>query len=61
MKEVEIFNDETGLDEIEDTCEGNELMEEKKEEKYLGDVISRDGEQLKKEKLKLEWQKEKAL
>ena len=46
-KEVEIFNDETGLDEIEDTCEGNELMEEKKEEKYLGDVISRDGKNIK--------------
>jgi hypothetical protein len=42
-KEVEILNDETGVSEIEDTCEGNEVMEEKEEEKYLGGVISRDG------------------
>ena len=31
-KEVEIMNEETGIDEIEDKCEGMEVMEEKDEE-----------------------------
>ena len=44
---LEILNDETGVSEIEDICEGNEVMEEKEEEKYLGDVISRDGKNIK--------------
>ena len=33
--------------EVEDICVGEELMEEKDEEKYLGDVISKDGRNLK--------------
>ena len=32
---------------IEDTCEGEDIMEEKDEERYLGDVISNDGRNLK--------------
>jgi hypothetical protein len=42
-KEVEVVNEETGIDAIEDSCEGVENMEEKDEEKYLGDIISTDG------------------
>ena len=42
-KEVEIKNEETGLEEIEDVHDGEVVMEEKKEEKYLGDIISTDG------------------
>ena len=34
-------------DEVEDICVGEEMMEEKDEEKYLGDVISKDGRNLK--------------
>ena len=32
---------------IEDVFDGEEIMEEKKDERYLGDVISRDGRNLK--------------
>ena len=46
-KEVEIMNEETGIDEIQDKCEGMEVMEEKDEEKYLGDLISTDGRNIK--------------
>jgi hypothetical protein len=46
-KEAEIQNEETGLDEIDDIFEGYEIMEEKMEEKYLGDVISTDGRNIK--------------
>ena len=46
-KEVEIMNEETGIYEIEDKCEGMEVMEEKDEEKYLGDLISTDGRNIK--------------
>ena len=35
------------MDEIDDICEGYEIMEEKMEEKYLGDVISTDGRNIK--------------
>ena len=38
-EEVEVKNDETGITKIEDTFVGEELMEEKDNEKYLGDVI----------------------
>ena len=44
-KEVEDF--ETGIIKIEDSCESEDVMEEKSEEKYLGDVISRDGRNIK--------------
>ena len=46
-KEIEIRNEETGIDEVEDVCQGKEIMEEKTEEKYLGDVISSDGRNIK--------------
>ena len=46
-EEKEIRNEETGNFEIEDVCIGEEEMEEKHEEKYLGDVISKDGRNLK--------------
>ena len=38
---------ETGTIQIEDVCEGEDLMEEKEEEKFLGDVISKDGRNIK--------------
>ena len=46
-KEIEKKNDETGKDEVKDICLGEEVMEEKDEEKYLGDIISKDGRNLK--------------
>ena len=46
-KEIEIRNEETGISEIEDIVEGEEEMEVKMEEKYLGDVISTDGRNIK--------------
>ena len=46
-EEVEVKNDETGITQIEDTFVGEELMEEKDDEKYLGDVISNNGWNLK--------------
>ena len=46
-KEVEIKNDEFGIDDILDVCDGEEMMEDKQEEKYLGDVISTDGRNIK--------------
>ena len=42
-EEVQIVNDETGLSGIEDRYQGKHIMEEPTEEKYLGDLISRDG------------------
>ena len=46
-EEVEIQNEETGIDEIEDVLKGDLIMEEKMDEKYLGDVISTDGKNIK--------------
>ena len=46
-EEVEKQNDKTGKKSIEDICLGEEAMEEKDEEKYLGDIISKDGKNLK--------------
>ena len=34
-EEVEIRNEETGIDDIKDVCNDEEIMEEKSEEKYL--------------------------
>ena len=48
------------MDEREDVHTGGEIMEEKKEEKYLGDVISTDGKNIKNVK-KPEWLKERVL
>ena len=45
--EVEIRNDVTGDMETNDLFEGDHIMEEKSEEKYLGDIISTDGRNLK--------------
>ena len=46
-KEVSIVNEETGEEEIKDIIEGEEVMELKEEEKYLGDIISSDGRNIK--------------
>ena len=51
-KEVEVVNEETGIDEIKDICNDNYEMEEKEDEKYLGDLISLDGRNV-----KPEWQR----
>ena len=45
--ELEVRNDVTNETEIEDTFAGEEEMEEKEEEKYLGEMISSDGKNLK--------------
>ena len=45
--EVEVTNDETGEVEMEDHYAGEHIMEEKEEERYLGDVISTDGKNVK--------------
>ena len=46
-KELEVIDEETGIGKLEETCIGEEIMEEKSEEKYLGDIISNDGRNLK--------------
>ena len=46
-KEVEVINDVTGDIEIKDVFNGDAIMEQKSEEKYLGDVISVDGKNIK--------------
>ena len=46
-EELEIRNEETGIDEIKDVCNDEDIMEEKTEEKYLGDLISADGKNIK--------------
>ena len=45
--EVEVKNYETGEIEMKDIWDGEQVMEGKLEEKYLGDVISTDGRNLK--------------
>ena len=46
-KEVEVRNDVTGEVDLEDIWTGEKVMEDKSEEKYLGDIISIDGRNLK--------------
>ena len=46
-REITIFKDEIGVDKIEDKYSGEEEIEEKTEEKYLGDIISNDGRNIK--------------
>ena len=46
-KENEVEDSETGEIKIEDTCDGDEIMEEKDSERYLGDVIAKDGKNIK--------------
>ena len=45
--EVELRNDVTGDIETDDLFEGEHAMEEKSEDKYLGDIISTDGRNMK--------------
>ena len=42
-KEFEVLNKETGEEEIIDVCDEKDKMEEKQDERYLGDIISVDG------------------
>ena len=53
-KEAYIRNEETGIGDIEDLCEGKVVMEEKTEEKYLGDVISTNGRNIKNVKARID-------
>ena len=46
-EEKEIESCDTKNFKIEDTYEGEEMMEEKEIERYLGDIISKDGRNLK--------------
>ena len=46
-EEIEVKDKESGLINIEDSCNGEDIMETKDEEKYLGDVLSNDGENIK--------------
>ena len=45
--EIEVKNDNNNKSNIEDIFEGEEDIEEKMEEKYLGDIISSDGKNMK--------------
>ena len=44
---IENIENNNGKMELTDVCVGEEIMEEKEEEKYLGDVISKDGRNIK--------------
>ena len=46
-KEIEIENEESGIPKIKDAVDGEQDMETKDSEKYLGDIISTDGKNLK--------------
>ena len=46
-QEIEVVDKETGLEEIEDFLNDEVEMEEKSDEKYLGDLISVDGRNIK--------------
>ena len=46
-EEVKIKNDESGDQEVQDLYRGEETMDETNDEKYLGDVISSDGRNIK--------------
>ena len=46
-KEIAIINEESGVEEIKDIMEGDKEMENREEEKYLGDIISCDGRNIK--------------
>ena len=52
-EEVEMVNDETGIEEIKDVLNGELTMEESQDEKYLGDVISTDGKNIKNVKARI--------
>ena len=46
-EELVIYDKEKETDDIKDVCDGQEIMEEKSEEKYLGDILSADGKNIK--------------
>ena len=46
-KEITVVNEDTGVDILEDKYTGEEIIEETSEEKYLGDIISNDGRNIK--------------
>ena len=46
-KEIEVKDKETGAEVVEDVIDGEKEMETKESEKYLGDVISKDGKNIK--------------
>ena len=46
-EETNVKNEDTNEDSIEDCWKGEEKMEEVSEDKYLGDIISNDGRNLK--------------
>ena len=46
-KELEVIDEETGMEKIEDVYSGRETMKESDDEKYLGDVIANDGRNIK--------------
>ena len=46
-EETEVEDCENGRIRVEDSCDGEDLMENKNDEKYLGDVISKDGRNIK--------------
>ena len=41
--ESEVEDSDSGIVRIEDDCDGEDMMEEKENEKYLGYVLSNDG------------------
>jgi hypothetical protein len=45
--ESEVEDTDSGIVRIEDDCDGEDMMDEKENEKYLGDVISNDGRNIK--------------
>ena len=59
IEELGVKNDEPGNMKIEYVCNGEDIMKEKEEEKYL-DILSNDGKKTLKI-LKLEWLRELAL
>ena len=49
-----VFDEETGIDTLEENCVGEKSIEDKSEEKYLGDIVSQDGRNLKNIKARVE-------
>jgi hypothetical protein len=45
--EIEVKDNETGVGHIEEVCIGEEIMEEKEDEKYLGNIVSKYGRNIK--------------
>ena len=46
-EELNVYDEENGMEDIKDVRTGYEIMEEKSEEKYLGDILSADGKNIK--------------